>query len=127
MSFVMKFIKREISGLSVRDWNMRNYLERNLGYVARIPVNPDDMADEKTLKDWIENRNMRAFSFYHKKEHTKVVDIVLEHPLDFTEAFQRGDIKKVGGIEIYVASIDDIIAMKKVSNWKKLSHLLKRR
>ena len=106
---------------------MRNYLERNLGYVARIPVNPDDMADEKTLKDWIENRNMRAFSFYHKKEHTKVVDIVLEHPLDFTEAFQRGDIKKVGGIEIYVASIDDIIAMKKVSNWKKLSHLLKRR
>ena len=59
---------------------------------------------------------MRAFSFYHKKEHTKVVDIVLEHPLDFTEVFQRGAIKKVDDIEIYVASIDDIISMKKVSN-----------
>ncbi len=89
---------------------------RALGYVPRLPVNPDDMADEKTLKNWIENRNMRAFSFYHKKEHNKVVDIVLEHPLDFTEAFQRGDRKKVGDIEIYVASIDDMITMKKVSD-----------
>lgn len=33
---------------------------------------------------------------------------MLEPPPDFTEAFQRGDIKKVGGIEIYVASIDDL-------------------
>lgn len=89
---------------------------RALGYIPRLPVNPDDMADEKTLKDWIENRNMRAFSFYHKKEHNKVVDIVLEHPLDFTESFRHSAIKKVGGIEIYVASIGDIITMKKVSN-----------
>lgn len=59
---------------------------------------------------------MRAFSFYHKKDQNKVVDIVLEHPFDFTEAFQRGAIKKVDDIEIYVASIDDIISMKKVSN-----------
>lgn len=50
---------------------------RALGYVPRLPLNPDDMADKKTLKDWIENRNMRDFSFYHKKGHTKVVDIVL--------------------------------------------------
>jgi hypothetical protein len=59
---------------------------------------------------------MRAFSFYHTKEPNKVVDIVLEHPLYFTEAFQHGAIKKVDDIEIYVASIDDIISMKKVSN-----------
>lgn len=89
---------------------------RDLGYVPRLPVNPDDMADEKTLKDWIENRNMKAFSFYHKKENRKVVDIVLGHPLDFTEAFHRSAIRKVGDIEIYVASIDDMLSMKKVSN-----------
>jgi hypothetical protein len=89
---------------------------RDLGYVPRLPVNPDDMADEKTLKDWIENRNMRAFSFYHEKENHKVVDIVLVQPLDFTKAFQRRVIKKVDDIEIYVASIDDMISMKKASN-----------
>ena len=89
---------------------------RDLGYVPRLPVDPDDMADEKTLKDWVENRNMKAFSFYHKKENRKVVDIVLGHPFDFTKAFQRSSIKKVDDIEIYVASIDDMISMKKLSN-----------
>ncbi len=89
---------------------------KNLGYVPRLQVNPDNMADEKILKDWIENRNMKAFSFYHKKENHKVVDIVLVQPLDFTKAFQRRVIKKVDDIEIYVTSIDDMISMKKASN-----------
>ena len=89
---------------------------KNLGYVPRLQVNPDNMADEKILKDWIENRNMKAFSFYHKKENHKVVDIVLVQPLDFTQAFQHRVIKKVDDIEIYVASIDDMISMKKASN-----------
>ncbi|MEK6622610.1 MAG: hypothetical protein AABZ13_09015, partial [Planctomycetota bacterium] len=44
---------------------------KNLGYVPRLPISPDDMADEKILKDWTENRNMKAFSFYHKKENHK--------------------------------------------------------
>ncbi|MEW5767936.1 MAG: DUF6036 family nucleotidyltransferase [bacterium] len=88
----------------------------NLGYVPRLPVDPNDMADERILNDWIENRNMRAFSFYHKKENLKVVDIVIEHPLDFTKAFQHRAIKKVDDVGIYVASIDDMISMKKVSN-----------
>ncbi|MDI6752183.1 MAG: hypothetical protein QME07_04915 [bacterium] len=89
---------------------------KNLGYVPRLPVNPDDMANEKILKDWTENRNMKAFSFYHKKESRKVVDIVLVHPLDFTETWKHSIIKKVDDIEIYMASIDDMISMKKVSN-----------
>lgn len=89
---------------------------KNLGYVPRLPISPDDMADEKILKDWTENRNMKAFSFYHKKENHKVVDIVLVQPLDFTQAFQHRVIKKVDDIEIYVASIDDMISMKKASN-----------
>lgn len=89
---------------------------KNLGYVPRLPISPDNMADEKILKDWTENRNMKAFSFYHKKENHKVVDIVLVQPLDFTQAFQHRVIKKVDDIEIYVASIDDMISMKKASN-----------
>ncbi|MFH1096512.1 MAG: DUF6036 family nucleotidyltransferase [Candidatus Desantisbacteria bacterium] len=89
---------------------------KSLGYIPRLPVNPDELADSDKVKDWIENRNMKAFSFYHKEENNKVVDIVLVHPLDFTEAFHRGVIKKAGNIEIYVTEIDDLILMKKISN-----------
>ncbi len=88
---------------------------KNLGYVPRLPVNPDDMANEKTLKDWIENKNLKAFSFYHKKDTYKVIDIVLIHPLDFEKAFENKTVKKVEETKIYLASIDDLIKMKESS------------
>ena len=44
-----------------------------------------------------------------------MVDIVLVHPLDFEASFNNKVIKKAKGIEIYLASIDDIIKMKEFS------------
>lgn len=88
---------------------------KNHGYVPRLPVNPEDLADSDTVKDWVENRNLKAFSFYHKKDLYKVVDIVLVHPLDFEESFKNKTVKKVENVEIYLASIDDIIKTKEFS------------
>jgi hypothetical protein len=85
---------------------------RNHGYVPRLPVNPEDLADSDKVKDWVENRNLKAFSFYHKKDNYKVVDIVLVHPLDFEESFKNRTVKRVRDIEIYLASIDDVIKTK---------------
>ena len=90
-------------------------LLKELGYVPRLPVNPDDLANHDKVKDWIENKNLKAFSFYHKKDHYKVIDIVLVHPLDFEKSFINRTVKKAKDIDIYLASIDDIIKMKKFS------------
>lgn len=87
-------------------------LLKNHGYVPRLPVNPEDLADFDKVKDWVENRNLKAFSFYHKKDIYKVVDIVLVHPLDFEKSFKNRTVKRVKDIEIYLASIDDVIKTK---------------
>ena len=87
-------------------------LLKNHGYVPRLPVNPEDLADFDKMKDWVENRNLKAFSFYHKKDIYKVVDIVLVHPLDFEKSFKNRTVKRVKDIEIYLASIDDVIKTK---------------
>ena len=58
---------------------------------------------------------MRAFSFYHKKDHYKVIDIVLVHPLDFEKSFINRTVKKAKDIDVYLASVDDIIKMKEFS------------
>jgi len=88
---------------------------KNLGYVPRLPVNPVDLADSDKVKDWIENRNLKAFSFCHKKDDYKEIDIVLVHPLDFEESFKNKTVKKVENVEIYLASIDDLIKTKELS------------
>ena len=90
-------------------------LLKELGYVSRLPVNPDDLANPDKVKDWIENKNLKAFSFYHKKDNYKVIDIMLVHPLGFEKSFETRTVKKVKDIEIYLASIDDVIKMKEFS------------
>lgn len=90
-----------------------NTILKKLRYIPRLPINPDDIANPKIVKDWIINKNLQAFSFYQQKENYKVVDIVLVHPLDFKKAFKNKSIKKVKDIEIYLVSIDDLIQMKK--------------
>lgn len=90
-------------------------LLKKSGYIPRLPVNPEDLANPRNVKDWIETKNLKAFSFYHKKDNYKVVDIVLVHPLDFEKSFINRTIKKARDIDIYLASIDDIIKMKEFS------------
>ncbi|UJS19672.1 MAG: hypothetical protein L3J18_12255 [Candidatus Brocadia sp.] len=90
-------------------------LFKELGYVPRLPANPDDLADYDSVKDWIKNKNLKAFSFYHKKDNYKVVGVVLVHPLDFEESFVNRTVKRAKDVDIYLASVDDIIKMKKMS------------
>ncbi|MBF8278066.1 MAG: hypothetical protein HW406_1094 [Candidatus Brocadiaceae bacterium] len=90
-------------------------LLKELGYIPRLPVSPDDLANPDKVKDWIENRNLKAFSFYHKNENYKVVDIVIVHPLDFEKSFINRTVKKAKDIDIYLASMDDVVKMKTFS------------
>ncbi|MFQ5686413.1 MAG: DUF6036 family nucleotidyltransferase [Candidatus Scalindua sp.] len=85
------------------------------GYVPRLPVSPDDLANPDKVKDWTENKNLKAFSFYHKKDNYKVIDIVLVHPLNFEMSFKNRTVKKAKDTDIYLASIDDVIKMKEFS------------
>jgi len=92
---------------------------KELGYVPRLPgVNPEDLADAEKREDWITNRNLKAFSFYHAKDFYKAVDIVLVHPLDFNSALKNRTVKKAQGIDINLVNIDDLIKMKSFSGRK---------
>jgi hypothetical protein len=92
-----------------------NEILKDLGFTPRLPVNPNDLTDPEKVKDWIENRNLKAFSFYHKKDNYKVIDILLVHPLHFEESFKNKIVKKVENVEIFLASIDDLIKTKEFS------------
>jgi hypothetical protein len=90
-------------------------LLRKLGYVPRLPVKPLDLADPGKVREWIEERNMKAFNFYHSTDNYKSVDILLVHNLDFGKAFKAKSVKSIEGYKIYVASIADVIKTKLAS------------
>jgi hypothetical protein len=74
-----------------------------------------DLTDTMKVRDWIENRNLKAFSFYHKKDNFKVIDILLVHPLHFEESFNNKTVKKAKDVAIYLASLSDLIKTKEFS------------
>ena len=86
-----------------------------LGYKPRLPVDPNDLTDPEKVRDWVENRNMKAFSFFQPEEQYKVVDIVIVHPLDFEESYNNKLVKTVKDIEIYLPSLEDLIKTKESS------------
>ena len=93
-----------------------NEVFKSLGYVPRLPgVDPEALADPVVREDWIVNKNLKAFSFYHRQDAYKAVDIVLVHPLDCAKAFQNKTIKKAKDIAINLVSVDDLIQMKSFS------------
>jgi hypothetical protein len=100
--------------ISMEPENIRqvNEILHKLGYSPRLPVEANDLADPQKVKSWIEERNLTDFSYYHQVEVYKVVDIILNHPLNFAEAFANKIIRKAFGIEVYLAPIADIIEMK---------------
>ena len=87
----------------------------SLSYKPRLPVNPEDLAKPEIVDDWINIKNMKAFSFYHEEDNFKVIDIVISHNLEFENAYKNKVEKKVNGFIIYLASIGDIIKLKEYS------------
>ncbi|MFC1615805.1 nucleotidyl transferase AbiEii/AbiGii toxin family protein [Patescibacteria group bacterium] len=85
----------------------------NLGYSERLPVSILDLSDKKMVKNWLKEKNMRAFSFMPPKDNPLQIDIITEESLKFENIFDRKITKKISGVSIPVVSIEDLIKMKK--------------
>jgi len=80
-----------------------------LGLQPRLPVRGDQVFAFR--REYIENRNLVAWSFYNPIRPSEVVDIVITHDL------RKMRIKRLEfqGQEIRVLGIEDLIEMKKQS------------
>jgi hypothetical protein len=81
----------------------------SLGLVSRLPVTSKEVFQFR--KEYIERRNLVAWSFYNPKDPSEIVDIII------TQDAQKLKIKRFSlqGVPLLVASISDLIRMKKMS------------
>lgn len=85
------------------------------GYKVKQPVDPMDLADQVTRRDWIQNKHMKAFNFYKDRE-LKEVDIIIETPVSYEKARKTALTIKCGRLTLPVISLEHLITMKKKSN-----------
>ena len=57
---------------------------------------------------------MTVFSLYSQTNPLLILDLFVRDPIPFEELWSRSKMIELGGERIHVASIDDLIAMKRV-------------
>ncbi|MBN1521802.1 MAG: hypothetical protein JW928_04650 [Candidatus Aureabacteria bacterium] len=103
--------------VEMTDANLKKIIKilKRKKYYARIPVDPLGLIDEKTRKDWVKNKHMKALNFY-KKNSLEGIDIVFNTPVSYMEARKTAKRIKIDDLIIPVISIDNLIKMKKASS-----------
>lgn len=82
----------------------------SLGLQSRLPITAEDVYDYR--EEYIKNKNLKAWSFFDPANPSRMVDIILTEDLKQISTVN----KKVSGITIKVASIPDLISIKKIAN-----------
>jgi len=103
--------------VEMTDENLKKIVKilKKAGYHVKQPVDPVMIADAKTRKDWIENKNMKAFNFYKNEKSYEEVDIVIDSPVNFKNAIKNALKVKIKGLSLIILSPKDFVKMKKVS------------
>jgi len=94
-----------------------------LGFVPRAPVDAADFAEATVRERWIREQGLQVFSLVDRANPMRVVDLFVTHPIDFDALWSRAEVMSLGSTEIRVASIDDLITMRKVRAGRRISRI----
>lgn len=86
-----------------------------MGLVRRIPVSLEDFANQDYREKMREERNLIAVTFTDPANPLREVDVLVAPPVNMTEVVDRAVRLIVSGVSVRVASIDDLIAMKRAT------------
>ncbi len=84
-----------------------------LGYRPRVPVKWEQFADPATREDWVTNRNMVVFQLWCDAHVETPIDIFVQEPFDFEEAWEEVDFKVIEDIRIPVLDLARLEWMKR--------------
>jgi Nucleotidyl transferase AbiEii toxin, Type IV TA system len=86
-----------------------------LGLQRRIPVSLVDFADRAYCEQMRDERNLIAVTFTDPANPLREVDILVAPPVDVAGIVERAIRLPVAGVSVPVASIDDLISMKRAA------------
>ena len=86
-----------------------------MGLRPRVPVEPEAFADPAQRNRWIAERGMTVFNLYDPSDPLLSVDLFVESPIPFEELYGRSVRIALPSCDVQVASIEDLIAMKKTA------------
>lgn len=85
------------------------------GFEPRAPVRLADFADAANRRRWVSEKNMQVLSLWNRARPGFEVDLFVEEPFDFGTVYDRALRLPLGGGEIRIAALDDLIVLKRAA------------
>ncbi|MBA3658992.1 MAG: hypothetical protein H0W67_05285 [Gemmatimonadales bacterium] len=85
-----------------------------LGYAPAVPVPAEAFADPTQRAAWAREKQMVVLSFRDQRGYV-AVDLFVAYPMDFEELWNRSVVMMAGETAIRVASLDDLIQLKRTA------------
>lgn len=98
--------------------NMRRLVSvmNRLGYRPRAPVDPAGLSDPAVRQAWIDDKGMRAFTFFLPDHPLSDIDILIDSPIAYDELRKRAERVDAGALVLFIASIEHLIQMKLIAS-----------
>jgi predicted nucleotidyltransferase len=88
---------------------------QQLGMRPNIPEKPEALLDAAKLGKWRKEKNMKVFSFVQPELSYLSIDVMIENYFIFNVLYRRRKHVKAWGIDVSVASLEDVIKLKEIS------------
>jgi hypothetical protein len=85
----------------------------SIGLRPAVPVDASEFADPAKREGWIREKHMKVFPLRDLEDITRRVDVFVQDPIPFDDLWSRSVVVPYGGTTARIASIDDLIAMKR--------------
>jgi hypothetical protein len=85
---------------------------RTLSLTPSVPVQIEELADPAKRAAWMREKGMLAFPLRSPEASSPTIDVLIGARLDFDAAYSRRVKADLEGTPIWVAAVEDIIAMK---------------
>lgn len=97
-----------------------------LGLVPQLPVNPADFASSQIRQAWNEDKGMQVFSMIDRANPLRIVALFVKHPIPFEDLWARSKVIHVESTSIRIASLSDLIHLKRLAGAHWILLILKR-
>ena len=103
--------------LAMDENNLSHFIDlaQRFSLVPVMPVSLDALKDSAQVDQWHREKGMLAFALHENIAGGLVVDVLIKPAVSFTELSQRASKVSLLGLMVPIASVDDLIAMKRVA------------
>jgi len=84
----------------------------NLGYRPKIPVKKEEFINKEKREIWIQKKGMKVFSFYHLKDHLKLIDMFVIEPIKFRDIEKKIERINIKGLLFPIVCIEHLKKLK---------------